>query len=340
MGRDNAMIRSKSGALAAAAVLAVVLSGAGANAADMTCTKDAPNPYTLNAGWAKMPEGRKLGSTSALGIGADGHVWAAERCGANTCVGSTLAPVMQFDSTGKVISNWGSGLFAQPHGITVNQDGSLWITDDQSADGKGQQAIKFSKGGKVLMALGKAGMAGKAADQFDQPTSVAVAKNGDIFVSEGHAPSNGNSRIDKFDKTGKLIKSWGTPGAGPDQMLGPHALAFDSKGRLFVADRNNSRVLIFDQGGKLLDTWKQFGMPQGMFIDAKDILYVSDTGSPVASGCRGIRVGSAKDGKVTAFIPDPSTAEGGSGAEGLVADGKGNIYGATVASRELLHWTK
>ena len=247
---------------------------------------------------------------------------------------------MQFDPTGKVVSNWGAGVFVQPHGITVNKDGSLWITDDQGADGKGQQALKFSKDGKLLMALGKAGMAGKAPDQFDQPTSVAVAKNGDIFVAEGHAPSNGNSRIDKFSKDGKLIKSWGKPGGGPDELLGPHALAMDSKGRLFVADRNNSRVLVFDQDGKLLETWKQFGMPQGMYIDAKDNLYVSDTGSPAASGCRGVRVASAKDGKVTAFIPDPSTAEGGSGAEGLVADGKGNIYGATVASRELLHWTK
>ena len=140
----------------------------------------------------------------------------------------------------------------------------------------------------------------------------------------------------KFDKTGKFIKTWGKWGSGDGEFDQPHALAFDSRGRLFIGDRNNNRVQIFDQDGKFIDKWYQFSRPSGIYIDKNDILYVADSESKSVSRNhqdwnRGIRIGSAKDGKVTAFIPDPDeNATGTSAAEGVVVDTAGKIYGAEV----------
>src|SRR4030095_6050528 len=170
------------------------------------------------------------------------------------------------------------------HAVVPDKDGNVWVVDGQARDGKGNQVIKLSPDGKVLNALGKGGEGGKGLEVFDQPTSVAIANNGDIFVSEGHAPTFGNSRIVKFDKNGKFIKSFGRLGAGDRGLEGTHVLALDSKGRLFVADRSNSRVVIFDQDGKFVAAWKQFGRPSGIFIDKNDMLYVSDSESEEASG--------------------------------------------------------
>ncbi len=319
------------------------------------------NPYRTVEGWAQL--GRPWGSTSAVDIDKQGHVWVAERCGANSCAGSDLNPVLEFDKSGKLLRNFGAGLLLQPHGIAIDPDGSIWITDAQGAAGKGHQVFKFSPEGKVLMTLGKAGVAGNGPDTFNQPTDVAIAKNGDIFVADGHVlvltrpngdlyvpPGEGtnmNARISKFSKDGKFLKSWGVKGGRPGELDGAHGLAFDSRGRLFVADRTNSRIEIFDQDGKFLTEWKQFSRPSGIFIDAHDRLYATDSESSDEAGYghnpgwkRGIRVGSAKDGKVTAFIPDPNPVGLSSGAEGVAADADGNIYGAEVGPRTLHRYVR
>jgi sugar lactone lactonase YvrE len=207
----------------------------------------------------------------------------------------------------------------------------------------GHQVYKFSPDGRLLMTLGKAGGAAEP-EFFYQPNDVLVAPNGDIFVSEGHGGAN--SRILKFTKDGKLITSFGKKGSGPGEMDQPHALAMDSRGRLFVGDRGNNRILIFDQQGKLLDTWPQFSRPSGVFIDKKDMLYVADSESESVSRNhdgwkRGIRIGSAKDGKVLSFIPDPvEKTTGTSAAEGVAADAQGNVYGAEVGPRALKKYVK
>jgi sugar lactone lactonase YvrE len=160
----------------------------------------------------------------------------------------------------------------------------VWVTDDQAKDGKGLQVFKFSADGKVLMTLGKKGVAGEGSDAFGAPTSAVVAPNGDIFVADGHNGCNCNSsRIVKFNKDGKYIGEFGKKGSGPGELNLPHALAFDSRGRLFVADRSNNRVEIFDRDGKFIAEWKQFGRPSGIFI-YKDVLYVSDSESRDAEG--------------------------------------------------------
>jgi DNA-binding beta-propeller fold protein YncE len=307
-----------------------------------------PNPYRTVEGWFQMPAGRTMGSTSAVFVAPGGHIWVAERCGANTCAGSDVAPVLEFDAAGKVVSSFGAGMFQFPHGIWIEADGSIWLTDGQGANGKGHQVFKFSPQGKVLMTLGKAGVAGDGPDTFNQPNAVAVAANGDIFISDGHNAGRGNARVLKFSKDGKFIKQWGGHGSGPGQFEVPHTLAFDSTGRLFVGDRANNRIQIFDQDGKFLDEWKQFGRPSGIFIDRNDAIYVTDSESTDRDGYghnpgwkRGIRIGSAKDGSVTAFIPDPSPGVGAtSAAEGVAVDAKGNVYGAEVGPKDVKKYVR
>ncbi len=308
-----------------------------------------PNPYHIVENWAKFPGGRTWGSSSGIGIDRDGKsVWVADRCGANSCAGKTDAPILKFDASGNLVKSFGEGLFVFPHGLYVDRDGNIWVTDGQGRDGKGHQVFKFSTNGQILMTLGKAGVAGDGPDTFNQPNAVVVASNGDIFVSDGHSPAKGNARVVKFTKDGTFIKQWGGHGSGAGQFEMPHALAFDSKGRLFVADRGNNRIQIFDQNGKFLDEWKQFSRPSGIFIDKNDVIYVADSESTDKEGYghnpgwkRGVRIGSARDGTVKAFIPDPSDGTAiTSAAEGVAADSAGNIYGAEVGDKDVKKYVR
>jgi sugar lactone lactonase YvrE len=329
-------------------VLLVTITAATVWAQTNAAPNSQPNPYRTVEHWYQLPEGRTMGSTSGVAVAADGHIWIAERCGANSCRDSKLAPVLEFDQSGKLLRSWGAGMFVFPHGLTIDKDGNLWITDGQGVEGKGHQVFKFSPDGKVLLTLGKPGVAGDGPDTFNQPNAVAVAPNGDIFVSDGHSTGRGNARVIKFTKDGKFIKQWGGHGAGPGQFEMPHTLAFDSKGRLFVGDRGNNRIQIFDQDGKFLEEWKQFSRPSGVFIDARDNLYVADSESaeggtyaPHPGWKRGIRIGSAKDGSVAAFIPDPSPGTAvTSAAEGVAADQQGNVYGAEVGPKDVKKYVK
>jgi NHL repeat-containing protein len=321
-------------------------------------TNSAPNPYRAIENWAKLPEGRTWGSTSAVDIDPDGSsVWVAERCGAFAppsmmrvgspfaCSDSSLPPILKFDASGKLVKSFGVGLLLFPHGVHVDRAGNVWVTDGLGKDGKGHQVIKFSPDGQVLLTLGKAGIAGSGPDEFNAPSAVVTAPNGDIFVADGHG-GNTNARIVKFSKDGKFIKSWGKKGSAPGEIDIPHAIAMDSRGRIFLGDRQNNRIQIFDQDGNYLDQWLQFSRPSGVFIDKNDIIYVADSESEsVAKNHdgwkRGIRVGRVSDGVVTAFIPDPvEKTTGTSAAEGVAADAAGNIYGAEVGPKRLMKYVK
>jgi sugar lactone lactonase YvrE len=312
------------------------------------CLAAQPNPYRTVEHWFTLPEGRTMGSTSSVFVAPGGHIWVAERCGANTCAGSSVAPILEFDESGKLVKSFGANLFVFPHSILMDNDGNLWVTDGQGKDGKGHQVFKLSQDGKILMTLGKAGVAGDGPDTFNQPNAVAIARDGTIYISDGHNAGRGNARVVKFSKEGTFLKQWGGHGSAPGQFEVPHTLAFDSKGRLFVGDRANNRIQIFDQGGKFLDEWKQFSRPSGIFIDKNDVIYVTDSESTDKEGYghnpgwkRGIRVGSAKDGKVTAFIPDPSPGTAiTSAAEGVAADAQGNIYGAEVGPKDVKKYVR
>jgi streptogramin lyase len=301
------------------------------------------NPYRPGENWGRLPEGRTFGNVIGVDVDRSGNVWVFERCGGDTCEGSKLAPILQFDASGKLLKSFGAGMFAFPHGFHVDRDGNIWATDGPGKSGKGYQVFKFSPEGKVLLTLGKAGIGGEAPGTFIYPSAVVVAPNGDIFVADGHGADT-NGRIMKFSRDGKFIKSWGQKGTGRGEFGGMHAIAMDSKGRLFVGDRGNSRIQIFDQDGKFLEEWKQFGRPSGTFIDANDTLYVADSQSDakVNPGFqKGIRIGSARDGIVQMLIPVPGPQEKPTTTtEGVAADARGNVYGAEANSNNLRKYTR
>ena len=383
-------------ALAAVAALASTTTGMFADGpAPIPPVNDVANPYNMISDYFKLPEGRKWGSTSTIDIDKDGKsIWVAERCGGNSCFDAAtgqikdVATVMKFDETGKLVKSFGNGLLIFPHGMHVDRDGNVWVTDGQdnaprpargggpgagapgaaapaaapaapqpqranAAATKGHQVWKFSPDGKVLLTLGKPG-GGNEPDYFFAPNDVITSPDGRfIFVSEGHSSVPGqNARVLKFDSTGKFIKSWGKWGNGDGEFDQPHALAFDSKGLLYVGDRNNNRVQVFDQDGTFKEKFYQFGRPSGIYIDKNDNLYVADSESGSVSQNhqdwkRGIRIGSMKDKdkKVVAFIPDPETRirpafTGTSAAEGVVVDAKGNIFGAEVGPQRVSKYTK
>ena len=331
------------------------------------------NPYHEVTNWSKLPAGEIWGHVFGVGVDSHGNVWVLERCGGSSCVGSNAPTIREFDSSGRYIKSMGEGLFVFPHSLFVDKNDNLWITDCGVKDGKGNQVFKLSPEGKVLLTLGKKGVLGGSPDNFVGPTDLVVAPNGDIFVADGHAAlalgggefygfakSDGGGsrmRILRFAKDGTFIKAWGQEGSGPGAFNVPHGIAMDSTGRLFVADRGNNRIQIFDQDGKFLAEWKQFGKPCGVFIDAKDTLYVADsdsnqnlfdwkysTNNPCASCVKrvlrppdvgldnptftqGIRIGSANDGIVRAFIPAHAGPEGPTNlTERLTADSMGNVY--------------
>jgi NHL repeat len=347
-------------ALAFAIAAVVALTGTAALSQAIAPTNSAPNPYRTVEGWAKMPEGRIWGSTAAVDIDPDGtSIWVAERCSAQgfipasrmvegqpfNCDGMDLDPILKFDSTGKLVKAFGRGLFVFPHGLHVDHEGNVWATDGIGRGAKGHTVMKFGPDGRLLMTLGKLGKAGPGDDEFNAPSAVFVAKNGDIFVADGHG-GNTNARIVKFNKDGKFIKTWGKKGTGPGEIDGPHTLAMDSRGRLFLGDRGNNRIQIFDQEGTFIAQWHQFSRPSGVFIDRNDIIYVADSESGSVAPTRtdwkrGIRVGRVSDGAVTAFIPDPSNQTSGtSAAEGVAADATGNIFGAEVGPKRVNKYVK
>jgi DNA-binding beta-propeller fold protein YncE len=304
-----------------------------------------PNPYRTIENWGKLPNGRTWGSAGGVAVDAHDHVWVAERCGANSCADSKLDPILEFDTEGNFLKSFGGGIFVFPHGMAIDRDGNIWLCDGQGKDGKGQQVFKFSPDGKILLTLGKAGVAGTTPDTFNMPSDVAIAPNGDIFVADGHG-GDSNNRIVKFDKNGKYIKEWGHKGAAPGEFDIPHAVAFDAKGRLYVGDRNNNRIQIFDQNGTFIEQWTQFSRPSGIFIDKHGAIYVADSESGSSAKTRtdwkrGIRVGNIKDGIVTALIPDPAIdATGTSAAESVGVDSKGAIYGAEVGPKDVKKYVK
>lgn len=326
-------------AVAATAVMALTSHRVYAQAADPNA---APNPYKMDATWAKLPDLRKFGAAIKVQVdhGDGKSIWVFDRCGTNDCGNSMVPPVQKFDASGKFIRAFGAGMFNQPHGFYVDKDGNVYVSDERAKNGKGAVVVKFSPQGQVLLTIGKPGMPGNGPDMLDGPSGVVVAPNGDIYVADGHGGTS-NDRIVKFDKNGKFILAWGKHGKAPGEFDTPHGIALDSQGRVFVADRANNRVQIFDPNGKFIAEWKQFGRPSDIAIDKNDTIYVADSQSTPANNPgfkQGVRIGSAKDGKVTAFIPE--AADIAAAPEGVGVDDAGNVYGGWTAKQAVRRFTK
>ncbi|MQA89475.1 MAG: hypothetical protein GEU90_04460 [Gemmatimonas sp.] len=317
-----------------------------------------PNPYETVRDWGTLPDGRSWGSVSAVHVDVDGrHIWAGDRCGTNACAGSDVDPIVKLDPEGNVVAAFGAGTLVWPHGMEVDTEGNVWVADARGpneqeleqypgVENLGHQVVKFSPEGEVLMVLGTPGEAGDPPTHFTEPNDVLVVPDGSIFVSESHnaqfldeAGENAIGRISKFAADGTFIMSFGSWGYEDGQFRGPHALAMDSQGRLFVADRGNRRIQIFDQEGNHLDTWYQFSRISGLFIDADDVLYAIDSESDdnYNPGWRkGLRVGNASTGEVWYFVPEHvserASGMGGYGSmgEGVTADAEGNVFAGEV----------
>jgi sugar lactone lactonase YvrE len=295
---------------------------------------------------------------SAINVDVDGiHIWAADRCGTNSCIGSNVDPIVKLDPDGNVVKSFGAGLIAWPPGMDVDSEGNVWVVDARSANQRelqnfpnetnmGHAIFKFSPDGELLLTLGTPGETGDPPTHFTAPNDVLIAPDGSIFVAETHSAQFqdepgpiAKSRISKFAPDGTFIMSFGEWGYGDGQFRSPHSLAMDSQGRLFVADRGNRRIQIFDQEGNHQDTWYQFSRISGLFIDDNDVLYAIDSESDdnYNPGWRkGLRVGSARTGEVWYFIREhvserPSGMGGyGSMGEGVTVDKNGIIYAGEV----------
>jgi DNA-binding beta-propeller fold protein YncE len=306
---------------------------------------DLPRPYSTQRDWGALPPGTdSWAAVTAVEPSPDEqHIYVVHRCFENSCEGRSEPPVLKFNYDGDLVAAFGQGLFVFPHGATVDYEGNLWVTDAGSNDELGHRVIKFSPDGEVLMTIGEAGTGEIAGQHLFWPNDVVVdPDDGAIFIAESHRGGR-NNRIMHFDQRGNHVQSWGSSGSAPGQLKEPHTIAMDSRGRLFVGDRENNRIQIFTRDGTLLEVWHQFGRPSGIYITDDDTIYVADSESGPDTGAgelpgimKGIRVGSAHTGEVTAFIEDlePLT-DPHSGAEGVGVDHDGNVYGAVVRRRML-----
>ncbi len=306
----------------------------------------------------ELPAGRNWGSTAGIDIDPiDGHIWAYERCGSGDFRTATplgeinpVDPIFKFDRhTGEALANFfGGGLMITPHGIHVDHEGNVWVTDfaNNADETKGHQVHKFSPDGELLMSLGTAGKPGNDSTHFNQPNDVIVAADGSIFVSDGHSGQNMTTmeaieegkrngftaRIIKFDAQGNYIKEWGQLGVRHGEFRTPHALEFDSQGRLWVADRGNHRIEIFDQEGNYLESRYSYGRISGLFITDDNMVYAIDSESnPIRqpNWVDGIRIGPLHEDRIVGFIPGyqlESRVYQGTMGKGIAVDEDGNVY--------------
>ena len=250
--------------------------------ATLTLTTPAPvanaaERYEVVHGWPELPPGEILGQATGVDVDSKGNVWVFHRAGRvwtepfpREPIGASTVWVFH-GRTGRRLESWGADTFVMPHGLTIDRDDNVWLTDVGL-----HQVFKFSPNGRLLLVLGEARVAGNDETHFDMPTDVAIAKDGSFFVSDGY----GNSRVLHFSSDGQLIRTWGAQGAGPGEFDLPHGIAIDAQGRVLVADRTNARVQVFDQSGRFLDQWHdvEIGRPYAVAPAPKPLYFIADGG--------------------------------------------------------------
>lgn len=233
--------------------------------------------YSVVHGWPILPDGLVLGAAAGVGVDSKGNVWVFQRGDRQwtepLSTDAIMYPtVVQFDGkSGKLLQAWGAGTFAMPHGLTIDGQDNVWLTDVAL-----HQIYKYSPAGKLLLTLGERGVPGADAMHFNRPTDVAVLPDGSFYVSDGYR----NTRVMKFAADGRFEFQWGKPGSGSGEFNTPHGIAVDGSGRVYVADRENDRVQIFDAKGKFLEQWKSaaIGRPYSLALLLGDQAAVVDGG--------------------------------------------------------------
>jgi DNA-binding beta-propeller fold protein YncE len=232
------------------AITSIILSVKLSHAADPIGFEPVVNGLTL-------PDGLTLGPCSAVDIDSQGRLYLFHR---------GPQPILCFDRDGKFVRSWGDDLIRKAHGLRIDKDDNVWVTDIGH-----HMVFKFNPEGKLLLGLGQLDKPGDGNDQFNQPTDIAFGPDGEFYVSDGY----GNNRVMKFAASGKFLTSWGSKGKARGEFNLPHSIVIDAKGRILVGDRENDRIQIFDSEGTLLEIWSGFA-PYGMELDADGVLFVAD----------------------------------------------------------------
>jgi peptidylamidoglycolate lyase len=229
---------------------------------------DSTTKYELVTNWPHLPTGFQLGNPTGIGIDTNQNIVVFHRGDRKWPLFGPIPDkpiqtktILIIDKeSGKLLDSWGSNLFIMPHGLTVDQDNNIWVTDVGL-----HQVFKFRHDGKLLMTLGEAGVSGNDSLHFNQPTDIAVSKDGSFYVSDGY----GNNRIVKFSATGNYLFEWGRKGNKEGEFNLPHGLGLDNEGNVYVADRENNRFQKFDPSGKFIKQWisHTFGSICSVFID-------------------------------------------------------------------------
>ena len=294
--------------------------------------------YEVVEGWEQLPSGYEHRDVAGVAVDAEDRVYLI-------CRGDH--PIIAYDNKGNFLGSWGQGLFTyRTHGITVGPDQTLYCTDD------GNHTIrKFTRDGKLLLTLGiintpsDTGYDGKntltatrPGGPFNRPTNLAVAPNGDLYVSDGY----GNCRVHRFSPSGELKRSWGTPGGGPGEFYLPHGIGVAADGRVFVCDRENDRIQIFSPDGEYLAEWTDTQRPTHIVFDTKGRAFVSELwwhkgqvsgrhGPIQEARCGRVSVYD-RNGKILARWGTPDACAPGSFAapHGLAVDARGDVYVSEV----------
>ncbi len=257
------------------------------------------------------------GQVASVDIDSNGHVIVLHRGNYG---------LLEFDAAGHFVRAFAEGLFERAHSLTVTADGDYWVTDVSA-----QTVMKLDREGHVLLTLGTRGESGEwnettGTHRFDQPTDVAIAPDGSIFVSQGH--SVGEPKILKFDSSGRYLKSWGGRGSLPWQFQVAHSIVIKD-GLLYVGDRENRRIEIFDLDGNFVKGWVYQGMACSLFAAADGYLYMT-------TGFDGQIVKIDMNGKVLGAVGRPGEGAGEYGeAHDLVVSRSGEIYIADVVNLRL-----
>jgi DNA-binding beta-propeller fold protein YncE len=292
--------------------LMLVFVGSLAQAEDPPST--APT-YRAVPGWPEMPGQIRFGAVSAVATDSSDHVFVFHR---------GEHPIVVFDRDGKYVRSWGEGMIKKAHGLRIDHENNVWITDI------GDHLVrKFSHDGTLLMTLGKPGVPGVGPDRFNQPTDVAVSPSGAFYVTDGY----GNARVVAFSKEGRYLKEWGKKGTGDGEFHLPHAICLDRRGRLYVGDRENDRVQLFDPEGRFLASWTDGGAPFGLVLAEDGRLFVADG--------RANRV-TVLDGNGKALTRWGQTGSGPGQflmPHAVCLDSRGDVYVAEINGRRLQKFT-